>query len=455
MRLSNCRLPGSPIAAAPGSCMLSRQQPSVSPNRRRPCCETNPHDRRGRADAGSVTQTQVPAAQVDSTRHQRRVGVGRSATSDSAAAGAEAAVEADSTESASLYLVFAGHQHDHEAIVAGVASVAPGSASIVGCSTGGEIDSRGPSDAGVVAMAIGGDGISVAARHAQIVGGDMRTAGESVADAVWDVEDRGHTVLLLLSDGLAGDQQDVVRGAYATTGSAVPLVGACAADGIEMGRTTLFHADRSGGRIGGNQVIGVAISSVAPLGVGVHHGWSATGDPVLITRSDGTVIHEIDDERALDRYLRLHGAPADLADDAHAFSRFAATHPIGLSRPNRVEMRAVSGANPQQGTISMVAGVPQGAIAYAMATTADAVLEATDVSCAEAMSQLASPPIGVLAFDSVARRAVMGGEEAAEVARISAAVSAPVAGFYSCGEFARVAGATGFHNHSLVTLAIS
>ena len=135
---------------------------------------------------------------------------------------------------------------------------------------------------------------------------------------------------------------------------------------MEMAHTTLFHANRLGTRIGGNQVIGVAMSSVAPFGIGVFHGWQSVGDAVLITKSVGNVIHEIDEGPALDRYLRLHDAPADLADDPEAFTQFAATHPIGISRRNREEVRFISSADAASRTITSIAGVPQGVIALSL-----------------------------------------------------------------------------------------
>ncbi|MDW3217303.1 MAG: FIST N-terminal domain-containing protein [Acidimicrobiales bacterium] len=402
-----------------------------------------------------MTETQLQSTGASTRSDARWAGVGTSTLDNSYEAGVRAASDADAGGDAALFVVFAGHRHDHEALLAGVASVASNDASVVGCSTGGEIGVAGPTDDGVVVMALGGDGISFASRCADVVGGDLRTAGELAADAVWDVEDRGHTVLLMLSDGLAGDQQEVVRGAYATTGATIPLVGGCAGDGMEMAQATLFHANKNGSRIGGNQVIGVAISSVAPIGIGVSHGWEAVGESVLITKSVGNVVHEIDGEPALDRYLRLHGAPADLASDPNAFTQFASTHPIGLAHRGRDEVRFISSADPEARTITSIAGVPQGVVAHAMAGTVESVLDATDSACDAALAQIGSQPVAVLAFDCVARRGVMGEDgPAVEIDRIQRRVGAPIAGFYTYGEFARVTGASGFHNQTLVTLAI-
>ncbi len=377
-------------------------------------------------------------------------GVGASTDLDSRTAGASAARAAATGPDPQLFIAFAGHRHDHHALLDGIRSIA-GDVPVVGCTTGGEIGVAGPGDDGVVVMALGGAGLSVATRAAAVDGGDLRRAGEDVAAALEAIPEREHRVLLLLSDGLAGDQQEVVRGAYSRAGATVPLVGGCAGDGMEMRTTTLFHGDT----VASDLVVGAAISSCAPIGIGVHHGWQPVGDPVLITASDGNVVHTIDEEPALDRYLRLHGAPAELAEDPEAFTHWAATHPIGIHRRNREEVRFISGADPVTRSITSIAGLPEGALAWAMTGSAESVLDATDIACAAAVEQLDGPPIAVVAFDCVARRGVMGEDGiVAEVERIAQRVGAPIAGFYTYGEFARTQGASGFHNQTLVTLAI-
>ncbi|MEM8708161.1 MAG: FIST N-terminal domain-containing protein [Actinomycetota bacterium] len=377
-------------------------------------------------------------------------GVGTSSVSDSRLAGLEAARQAAARPNAALFVAFAGHRHDHVALLDGIAVVA-GDTPVIGCTTGGEIGIAGPADDSVVVMALGGPGLSVATRLAEVVDGDLRQAGADVADAILDLPDGGNQVLLLLSDGLAGDQQEVVRGAYSRAGAMVPLVGGCAGDGMEMQSTELLY----GRTAGSGRVIGCAISSSGPIGIGVHHGWTPVGEPVLITRSDGNVVYTIDEEPALDRYLRLHGAPAELAEDPEAFTHWAATHPIGIHRRSREEVRFINGADPVTRSITSIAGIPEGGLAWAMTGSAESVLDATDIACADAVDGFDGPAVAVLAFDCVARRGVMGEDGiVAEVARIADRVGAPIAGFYTYGEFARTQGASGFHNQTLVTLAI-
>jgi hypothetical protein len=63
----------------------------------------------------------------------------------------------------------------------------------------------------------------------------------------------------------------------------------------------------------------------------------------------------------------------------------------------------------------------------------------------------------VLAFDCIARRGVLGDDGIVqEIDRVRQMTGgAPVAGFYTYGEIARTRGMSGFHNQTLVVLAVS
>jgi hypothetical protein len=87
---------------------------------------------------------------------------------------------------------------------------------------------------------------------------------------------------------------------------------------------------------------------------------------------------------------------------------------------------------------------------------ADSVLQATAAACTQAVDGLSGrAPLGFLAFDCIARRGVLGDTGIRqEVERISSySQGAPIAGFYTYGEIARVRGVSGFHNQTLVVLA--
>jgi hypothetical protein len=386
----------------------------------------------------------------------RWLAVGQSADREGRAAGRAAAAAALQGDDPKLLVVFCSDRYDLAELCAGIEEAAGADVPMIGCSTAGEISTSGPGDAGVVVTALGGPGFAVATAAADAAGGRLREAGAEVAECLSDVEGSGkeHRVLLLLTDGLAGDQTEIVRGAYRVVGAAVPLVGGCAGDDLRMEATAQLHH----GRVLRNAVVAAAIASDAPLGIGVRHGWRRVGDPMVVTRSEGNRVYALDDAPALHVYLRrLHAPPAAWMDSA-AFTRFALTHPLGLSRRSGEEVRFVAGADFTEGSLLCVAHVPQGGLAWFMDGDDASVLAATDAACHDALAALDSrPPLGLVAFDCIARRGVLGESGIrAEVDRIASfAGGAPVAGFYTYGEIARTHGISGFHNQTLVVLAVA
>ncbi|MGH9281056.1 MAG: FIST signal transduction protein [Acidimicrobiales bacterium] len=380
---------------------------------------------------------------------------GQSSGRDASGAGADAArVALAGGDDPKLLVVFCSDAYDLPALLDGIRSQS-GAAPLVGCSTAGEIATAGPRDASVVVVALGGEGFSVAAGAGSDSAQGLRDAtAEAVEAAIAGVERREHTVLLLLTDGLGGDQMEVVRGAYGVVGAEVRLVGGCAGDDLKMKRTFQLFGDQ----VLRDSVVVAAISSDAPLGIGVQHGWRRVGDPMLVTRSDGNHVYSLDDEPALDVYLRRLSAPEAAHHDAVAFTRFALTHPLGVSRRSGEEVRFVAEAGFEDRSLVCIASVPQGGLAWIMEGDEDSVLEATDGACADALGQLdGRPPLGLVAFDCIARRGVLGDSGIKrEIERIAGhAGGAPVAGFYTYGEIARTTGMRGFHNQTLVVLAVA
>jgi hypothetical protein len=384
---------------------------------------------------------------------QRWTGTGRSAEPASVLAGREAAAGAlDGRTDAALLVVFFSCVHDARALLAGIRSVAP-DVPLIGCSSSGEIAADGPGDAGVVVMALGGPGFAVRTACAEVGQQGLRAAGEQVSAAVGGAAGTAHRALVLLSDGLAGDQEELVRGVYGVLGAGVPIVGGCAGDDLRMTGTTQLHGDR----VLTGAVVAASLGSDAPLGIGVSHGWRRVGEPMLVTDSREHRVLTLDDEPALDVYLRRLHAPVHAWTDAAAFTRFALTHPLGLSRRRGEHVRFVAEADFRDRSLGCVAHVPRGGLAWFMEGDADSVLAATDAACAAALAPLeGAPPVGLLAFDCIARRGVLEpGGLGREIDRLSASAGgAPVAGFYTYGEIARTSGTGGFHNQTLVVLAV-
>jgi len=382
----------------------------------------------------------------------RWIGVGSSDAPGAAEAGQAAASDALQGSDPRLLVVFCSDSYDLNELLDGINRTAGGTVPLIGCSTAGEISSGGPSDASVVVTAFGGD-FAISTGLGLNASDDLRLAGAEATSCIAELDDRAHSAVLMLTDGLAGDQQEIVRGAYAEVGAAVPLVGGCAGDDLRMEATHQLFADQ----VLEDAVVAAAIGSDGPIGIGVRHGWRKVGEPMLVTTSNGNRVHELDGRPALDVYLERLDAPPAARTEAAAFTRFAITHPLGIDRRRGEEVRFVSGADFEARSLTCIADVPQGGLTWFMAGDEQSVLDATDGACDEALAALAPhAPLGILAFDCIARRGVLGDDGIGlEVNRVGQhAGDGQVAGFYTYGEIARVRGTTGFHNQTLVVLAV-
>ena len=378
--------------------------------------------------------------------------VGSAAGSDPDA-GAHAAEQALLNDDAKLVVVFCSPSYDLPILLRSIRDRS-GHVPLVGCTTAGEIATGADGDASVVVAALGGDGFAIQTSVATNASRDLRGAGARAARCVgWDA-DRPHRALMLLTDGLAGDQEEIVRGAFGILGAGVPLVGGCAGDDLKMTKTFQLYDDR----VLSDSVLGAGIASDAPLGIGVRHGWRAVGEPMLVTRSSGNRVYTLDDRPALDVYLEHLGAAKGDGLDEEGLTRLSLTHPLGVSRPaGEEQVRFIGGGDFEERSLACIAAVPQGALVWIMEGDAGSVLDATDAACSDSLSALEGrPPLGMLAFDCVARRGVLGEQRVkAEISRLAeSAGGAPVAGFYTYGEIARTRGMRGFHNQTLVVLSI-
>ena len=396
-------------------------------------------------------------AEPVTARARRWMSVGRSTLPDSRAAAIEAASAAlrgpTHTDAAKLLVVFCSNRHDLPALLATIDEIS-GHAPLVGCSTAGEISGDGPTDHGVVIAAFGGEGFSVSTRVCTDAGSRPRAAGAAIAACAADVADREHQVLMLLIDGFAQEQEEIVRGVYGVVGASVPLVGGCAAEESHLGATTQLY----GTDVFHDAAIAVAIGSDAPFGIGIRHGWRKVGDPMVVTESHKGWIKTLDDRPALDAYLERVGAPAEACRDFASFEPYSVTRPLGIRRRSGDEVRGVTGhTDIERKALHCGGEISQGSLIWCMEGSPETMLEATDDACLDALAAIGDrPPLGFLAFDCSGRRNVLGGGIGDEVARIAKhAAGAPVAGFYSFGEIARTRGINGFHHQTLVVLAVA
>jgi len=385
---------------------------------------------------------------------RRWLSVGMSTEDDSRSAGRAAAGQAIAGRAAALLIVFCTPHHDPAAVLAGILEVGAGTP-LIGCCTAAVITAEGPAKHGVVVTALGGPGFSVATAGATGAATRQRAAGAQVAASAIRVQERPHQVLLLLTDGRSQDQEEILSGAYDVVGASMPLVGGAACPDLTTPDTFQFLDDQ----VLVDAVVGATIASDSALGIGLQHGWHKVGTPMIVTSSANGQVRTLDDQPALEAFLRRLDAPAEAYSDPVAFDQFTRTRPIGVRRRSGEEVRNVSSVEHfREGWLRSSGEIPEGGLISAMEADEESVLAAAVTACRSAVEALdGAAPLGLIAFDCVSRSDLLG--EAGvklEVERlVTEADGTPLAGLYTWGEIARTKGINGFHNHTLVILAVS
>src|SRR5262249_16043732 len=209
---------------------------------------------------------------------------------------------------------------------------------------------------GVVVVCGGGDFV-VTTTCASGLHERPRAVGEELATALLPLPETRYRVVIMLTDALAGDQQEMIRGAYGVLGATVPLIGGGAGDNMRMVTSRQLYR----GQIMQDAVVAACIGSDSPVGLAIRHAWPPQAHAMVAAGSVGNDLHTLDDRPALDIYLDRHEAPTGVEADPAAFAEFALARPLAVTRRGDVAVRQVLGANPDARSLICAGPVPKGA----------------------------------------------------------------------------------------------
>jgi hypothetical protein len=350
-----------------------------------------------------------------------------------------------------LVILFTDPDYDVEALYrAACEEAAP--AGVFGCTSMAGFTHSEHVPGGCVAALLAADDTSYGLCHLECdeddIAGSSRHAAERARARAGDRY--ANSVLLLLTDGLTRDQREIARGAYEVTTAVIPFVGGAAADNLTWNNTHTFGE----GRVLSRAIVAVWINSERPMGVSVDHGWRPAGKPMLVTRAEGTVVHELDGTPALAAYLSEQGGSLERTDVE--FFRKVMSNPVGLPNARgRYDVRQLHAFLPEGGGINFNTGVSEQSILQVMSTDDDALIEGARRAAEDAVLQLTGKARLALVFSCGSRVPLLGDRIRDEATAISSALDGvPVCGFYTFGEFARTSGSSGVHNSSVAVLAL-
>ena len=331
-------------------------------------------------------------------------------------------------------------------------------AEIIGCTTAGEITDAGPTRGGVAVMLVASDATTTVQMASGLKANPERAARELASSlsqtkkAAAGYEQRNLTTVLL-TDGLAGTGERVVSELYGSRiQSGTQIVGGAAGDD---GRFTATLVGATG-KASVDAAVALHVFSARRWGIGVKHGLRPTTKQMRVTKADGNVVFEIENQPAFAAYER-HAAARGIALTADNASAYMIANELGVHFFERIgRARAPLSVGPG-GSLGCAAEVPRGSMVSILDGDPESMVSAARAAAEEARDSLdGGPAAGILLFDCVCRGMILKTDFRREVDAVrSVFPDVPIAGFLTYGEIARSHDKLdGWHNATAVVVAI-
>lgn len=301
-------------------------------------------------------------------------------------------------------------------------------ATIIGCSTAGEISGITVKDKSVSLVAIQLEKTPYKKASVQIK--DMSCsykAGLELASKLYS-KDLNH--VLVLSDGLNVNGADLVSGLKSKLPE-ISITGGLAADGSNFNETFVINNNE----IVDKTIIGLGFyGDHLKIGFSSKGGWDSFGIERLVTKSKQNVLYELDGMPALEIYKSFLGEAAkDLPSSGLLFPLS-----MRIDENSLPVVRTILAVNEEDQSLTFAGNIPKGSYVRLMKANIDRLINGAQDSAVSANKvQQESSELAIL-ISCVGRRLVLKQmvEEEVEVVREVIGEKPSIAGFYSYGEIA-------------------
>lgn len=250
---------------------------------------------------------------------------------------------------------------------------------------------------------------------------------------------------IVLADGLSSQFKELTNTVYDKIGRNVKYIGGGA------GFYDLKHKSCIYDNQGLHENVGYVCIVKNHLVLGVEHGWKELSGPYVITRSEGNVLMEIDQQNAFEFYKDVIESIENIILSKEEFFSIAKEHPFGIDQEGHQDLfvRDPILVN-EKDEIVCVANIPEGSNLYILKGSLFSLLESS-IKIAEYCAKNAPPKYVPLLFDCISRAMFLDEQFDSELFNIQKLLDSTVEGALSIGEIAsRANGKLIVHNKSTI-----
>lgn len=240
--------------------------------------------------------------------------------------------------------------------------------------------------------------------------------------------------VFMISDGSLVNGDELLNGMRDSLPEGMPITGGLAGDYGRFEKTMVGHNDDI--QEGNVVLIGFYGENIL-ITSNYQGGWDPFGPERIITKSSGNILHEIDNQNALDMYKKYLGKHAEeLPSSALLF-------PLTIQMPNDDEyiVRTILSINDAEKSMTFAGNIPEGSKVRFMKANPDRLIHAASDAGELASKQIQEKNLPVdlaILISCVGRKVVLSQriEEEVEAAADHMGPDTNVAGFFSYGEVA-------------------
>jgi len=258
---------------------------------------------------------------------------------------------------------------------------------------------------------------------------------------------------IIASGWLQIDGEKIIEGIMEGFGGEVTVFGGMAGDDLVLQAPLVFTNGKSS--VNGLLAIIIDEDKIEINGVATC-GWKAVGTTKTVTKSAGNIVYTIDDKPALDMVMKYLGVEIDLDSGKDVVTHIGAYYPLQLERENVAPvMRTAMFANKEDRSLICAGNVPQGSkVRFSLPPDFDAIDKVVE-ECNELKNEKQPTADAMIMFSCISRHLSFGIMMKEEIEQVQQVWDAPMAGFFSYGEFGRSrTGKHEFHNNTCCVVVL-
>jgi len=175
-----------------------------------------------------------------------------------------------------------------------------------------------------------------------------------------------------------------------------------------------------------------------------------------VTKSEGNIVHTIDNIPALDLVMKYLGVEIDIDSGKDVVTNINTYFPLQLKHENAEPvMRTAMWANQKDRSLICAGTVPQGSkVKFSLPPDFDAIDKVVE-ECVEIKGDEEEKADALIMFSCISRHLSFGLMMSEEIEQVKQVWDAPMVGFFSYGEFGKSkTGKHEFHNNTCCIVAL-